>query len=187
MDLPLVIQDPRRSAAVTVPDHSNTPTFATVILRIHNERWEGRESIEERQIYMFNLRMFLVKQPGLEMSAVQSELDLSVMRLGVGSSHRIRGDQQHFVRRDELKAAWKIFTPLLHRIDNGEMKLTPYQRGSLVLQKQMSFRLKPVMFKHMDTFGPFHLIETCYNLVFHHHSHISEVLVCNTSNKNAAM
>jgi len=25
----------------TVPDHSNTPTFATVVLRIHNERWEG--------------------------------------------------------------------------------------------------------------------------------------------------
>lgn len=25
----------------TVPDNSNTPTFATVILRIHNERWEG--------------------------------------------------------------------------------------------------------------------------------------------------
>lgn len=25
----------------TVPDHSNTPTFATMVLRIHNERWEG--------------------------------------------------------------------------------------------------------------------------------------------------
>lgn len=25
----------------TVPDHSNTPTFATAVLRIHNERWEG--------------------------------------------------------------------------------------------------------------------------------------------------
>ncbi|KAL7177277.1 hypothetical protein ACSBR2_030596 [Camellia fascicularis] len=25
----------------TVPDNSNTPTFATMILRIHNERWEG--------------------------------------------------------------------------------------------------------------------------------------------------
>jgi len=25
----------------TVPDHSNTPTFASVILRVHNERWEG--------------------------------------------------------------------------------------------------------------------------------------------------
>lgn len=26
----------------TVPDESNTPTFATVVLRIHNERWEGQ-------------------------------------------------------------------------------------------------------------------------------------------------
>lgn len=26
----------------TVPNHSNTPTFATVVLRIHNERWEGK-------------------------------------------------------------------------------------------------------------------------------------------------
>ena len=25
----------------TVPDHSNTPTFATLILRINSERWEG--------------------------------------------------------------------------------------------------------------------------------------------------
>ncbi|KAJ4827619.1 Glucose-6-phosphate 1-dehydrogenase, cytoplasmic isoform [Turnera subulata] len=25
----------------TVPGNSNTPTFATVVLRIHNERWEG--------------------------------------------------------------------------------------------------------------------------------------------------
>ena len=27
------------------------------------------------------------------------------------------GDQQHFVRRDELRAAWAIFTPVLHAID----------------------------------------------------------------------
>lgn len=25
----------------TVPNNSNTPTFATMVLRIHNERWEG--------------------------------------------------------------------------------------------------------------------------------------------------
>ncbi|KAL5991170.1 hypothetical protein ACLOJK_012076 [Asimina triloba] len=43
---------------------------------------------------------------------------------------RIRGDQQHFVRRDELKAAWEIFTPLLHRIDDGELKALPYKPGS---------------------------------------------------------
>lgn len=27
----------------TVPDGSYTPTFATMVLRIHNERWEGME------------------------------------------------------------------------------------------------------------------------------------------------
>lgn len=29
----------------TVPDNSNTPTFATVVLHIHNERWEGSHFI----------------------------------------------------------------------------------------------------------------------------------------------
>lgn len=28
------------------------------------------------------------------------------------------------------QAAWEIFTPLLHRIDNGEFKSIPYKRGS---------------------------------------------------------
>ncbi|KAK8356822.1 hypothetical protein V6Z12_A05G380000 [Gossypium hirsutum] len=187
---------------VTVPDHSNTPTFATVILRIHNERWEdihvqfkdvpgdifkcekqGRNEFVIRlqpseamymkltmsydQSYCFyeccfhvcRLSFMLqhVKQPGLEMSAVQSELDLSVMRLGqryqgvmIREAYErlvldtIRGDQQHFVRRDELKAAWKIFTPFLHRIDNGEMKLTPYQRGSLKLAITWCFITIPI-------------------------------------------
>lgn len=27
----------------TVPAGSNTPTFATMVLRIHNERWEGMQ------------------------------------------------------------------------------------------------------------------------------------------------
>lgn len=30
----------------------------------------------------------------------------------------------------DLQAAWEIFTPLLHRIDNGEMKPIPYKPGS---------------------------------------------------------
>lgn len=33
----------------TVPDGSNTPTFATLVLRIHNERWEGIQRERERQ------------------------------------------------------------------------------------------------------------------------------------------
>ena len=28
------------------------------------------------------------------------------------------------------QASWEIFTPLLHRIDNGEFKPIPYQPGS---------------------------------------------------------
>ena len=56
-----------------------------------------------------------VKQPGLEMSTTQSELDLSYLQRYQGIAIReayerlildmIRGDQQHFVRGDELKEA----------------------------------------------------------------------------------
>jgi len=30
----------------------------------------------------------------------------------------------------QLQAAWEIFTPMLHRIDDGEFKPIPYQPGS---------------------------------------------------------
>ena len=161
----------------TVPDESNTPTFATVVLRIHNERWEGVPFIlkagkalnsrkaeirvqfkdvpgdifkckkQGRNEFVIRLQpleaMYMkltVKQPGLEMSTVQSELDLSYGQRYQGVTipeayerlilDTIKGDQQHFVRRDELKASWQIFTPLLHRIDEGEFKPLPYKPGS---------------------------------------------------------
>ncbi|RZC72544.1 hypothetical protein C5167_048015 [Papaver somniferum] len=161
----------------TVSDHSNTPTFATMILRIHNERWEGVPFImkagkalnsskaeirvqfkdvpdlyhagkkQGRNEFVIRLQpkeaMYMkltVKKPGQDMSTIQSELDLSYgqryqdavipeayERLILDT---IRGDQQHFVRRDELKAAWEIFTPLLRGIDEGKMKPLPYKRDS---------------------------------------------------------
>ncbi|XP_011097324.1 glucose-6-phosphate 1-dehydrogenase, cytoplasmic isoform [Sesamum indicum] len=161
----------------TVPDNSNTPTFATAILHIHNERWEGVPFIlkagkalnsrkaeirvqfkdvpgdifkcqkQGRNEFVIRLQpseaiymKLTVKQPGLEMSTAQSELDLSYRQRYQGVVipeayerlilDTIKGDQQHFVRRDELKAAWEIFTPLLHRIDNGELKSLPYKPGS---------------------------------------------------------
>ncbi|KAL0331892.1 UNVERIFIED_CONTAM: Glucose-6-phosphate 1-dehydrogenase, cytoplasmic isoform [Sesamum calycinum] len=161
----------------TVPNDSNTPTFATVILHIHNERWEGVPFIlkagkalnsrkaeirvqfkdvpgdifkcqkQGRNEFVIRLQpseaiymKLTVKQPGLEMSVVQSELDLSYRQRYQGVVipeayerlilDTIKGDQQHFVRRDELKAAWEIFTPLLHRIDQGEFKSLPYKPGS---------------------------------------------------------
>ncbi|GJQ97119.1 glucose-6-phosphate 1-dehydrogenase, cytoplasmic isoform [Tanacetum coccineum] len=165
----------------TVPDNSNTPTFATLILRIHSERWEGVPFIikagkalnsrkaeirvqfkdvpgdiykcrllgktQGRNEFVIRLQpseaMYMkltVKEPGLEMKTVQSELDLSYgqryQKTIIPEAYErlildtIRGDQQHFVRRDELKAAWEIFTPLLHKIDKGEMKSLPYKPGS---------------------------------------------------------
>ena len=42
----------------------------------------------------------------------------------------LRGEQATFVRGDELEAAWKIFTPLLHRIERENIKPEPYPFGS---------------------------------------------------------
>ncbi|KAJ7565443.1 hypothetical protein O6H91_02G061300 [Diphasiastrum complanatum] len=159
----------------TVAPNSTTPTFATVVLRINNERWDGVPFIlkagkaldsrkaeirvqfkdtpgdifkckkQGRNELVMRLQpseaMYMkVTQPGLEMSATQSELDLSYHQryqdIVIPEAYErlildtIRGDQQHFVRRDELKVAWQIFTPLLHRIEEGKLPLINYKYGS---------------------------------------------------------
>jgi len=161
----------------TVSKDSNTPTFATIVLWIHNERWEGVPFImkagkalsskkaeirvqfkdvpgdifrckkQGRNEFVIRLQpkeaMYMkltVKKPGLDMSTIQSELDLSYGQryqdVAIPEAYErlildtIRGDQQHFVRRDELRAAWEIFTPLLHDIDDGKKKPVPYKPGS---------------------------------------------------------
>ena len=40
------------------------------------------------------------------------------------------GSQMHFVRSDELAEAWRIFTPLLHKIEGEKIKPIPYLYGS---------------------------------------------------------
>lgn len=81
------------------------------------------------------------KEPGLAMKTVISELDLSyktrfedknipdayeALLLDILNS----GDHSNFVRVDELEAAWKIFTPILHTLDKGgEIDVEKYQRG----------------------------------------------------------
>ncbi|CAK9227284.1 unnamed protein product [Sphagnum troendelagicum] len=161
----------------TVPKDSVTPTFASIILHINNERWDGVPFImkagkaldsrkaeirvqfkdvpgdifkcqkQGRNEFVMRLQpseaMYMkltVKQPGLDMKATQSELDLSYQQryqdVVIPEAYErlildtIRGDQQHFVRRDELRVAWEIFTPLLHRIDEGKLKAVPYEQGS---------------------------------------------------------
>ncbi|KAL6766229.1 GLD1 [Auxenochlorella protothecoides x Auxenochlorella symbiontica] len=162
----------------TVPQGSRTPTFASIVLYIDNDRWAGvpfiikaGKALDERKaeiriqlhetphfifagessssrnelvvrlqpdeaIYM----KFIVKKPGLDTEPVISELDLDYHSrypdVIIPDAYpklildAIRGDQQHFVRRDELRAAWAIFTPLLHAVDAGEVPIHPYPYSS---------------------------------------------------------
>ncbi|KAG9292869.1 hypothetical protein G9A89_016231 [Geosiphon pyriformis] len=80
------------------------------------------------------------KRPGLSMDTVISELDLTYHRrfsdLKIPDAYEalildvLKGDHSNFVRNDELDAAWKIFTPILHKIDKEKIKPEPYTFGS---------------------------------------------------------
>lgn len=79
-----------------------------------------------------------VKEPGLATRPTQSELDLSYTSRyeGVYSPdaytrlllEALRGNQENFVRADNLLESWKLFTPILDSLDN-ELPI-PYQYGS---------------------------------------------------------
>ncbi|EQC35901.1 glucose-6-phosphate dehydrogenase [Saprolegnia diclina VS20] len=81
-----------------------------------------------------------VKSPGLSTKAVASELDLTYHERYADTYlpdaytrlvlDVLRGKQATFVRDDELKAAWKIFTPLLNEIESNRIQPTPYAFGS---------------------------------------------------------
>jgi len=81
-----------------------------------------------------------VKDPGLEMAIHQSELELVYEKryatAPIPEAYErlildcLNGDQQHFIRRDELRAAWSIFTPLLHYFEAAGIQPEPYAYGS---------------------------------------------------------
>jgi len=81
------------------------------------------------------------KLPGLSMQTVVTELDLTYRRrfsdLKIPEAYEslvldcIKGDHSNFVRDDELDASWRIFTPLLHYLDdNKEIIPMEYPYGS---------------------------------------------------------
>lgn len=41
----------------------------------------------------------------------------------------VKGDYTHSVRGDELDASWRVFTPLLHFLDQGGGQLKEYAFG----------------------------------------------------------
>lgn len=80
------------------------------------------------------------KSPGMKFDLVETELDLTYSLRYHGSDvpdayERLildvfTGTQMHFVRNDELKEAWRIFTPILKQLENGKVKPVPYVYGS---------------------------------------------------------
>lgn len=163
-----------------VPDDSQTPTFAALVMYVRNARWEGvpfilraGKALNERKSEVRvqfkaapgGARLFdgdlprnelvmrvhpneamylktLVKQPGLAGRPVVTELDLSYKRRFADKFSSLpdaytrlilqvlRGDASAFVRDDELRESWRIFTPLLHAIDNGEILPDLYRFGT---------------------------------------------------------
>lgn len=80
------------------------------------------------------------KLPGLSMQTVVTELDLTYRRrfsdLKIPEAYEslildaLMGDHSNFVRDDELDASWRIFTPLLHYLDeNKEIRPMEYPYG----------------------------------------------------------
>ncbi|KAJ3282618.1 Glucose-6-phosphate 1-dehydrogenase [Borealophlyctis nickersoniae] len=80
------------------------------------------------------------KRPGLSNETLISELDLSYSKryseVKIPDAYEslildvLRGDHANFVRDDELDAAWRIFTPLLHQIERERPKPEPYRYGT---------------------------------------------------------
>ena len=75
----------------------------------------------------------MLKQPGMSFQPVESELDLTYKTrykdLYLPDAYErlildvFAGQQTLFVRTDELAEAWRIFTPLLHKIEQDKICL----------------------------------------------------------------
>uniref|UniRef100_A0A672U6M4 Glucose-6-phosphate 1-dehydrogenase n=1 Tax=Strigops habroptila TaxID=2489341 RepID=A0A672U6M4_STRHB len=86
-----------------------------------------------------NELVMMTKKPGLFLSPEESELDLTYgnrykdVKLPDAYERLILdvfcGNQMHFVRSDELREAWRIFTPLLHNIEARAERPIPYVFG----------------------------------------------------------
>lgn len=82
----------------------------------------------------------MVKEAGMSFEPVISEMDLSYSsrykdaKLPDAYERLIldvfAGSQSHFVRSDELAEAWRIVTPLLHKIETERIKPIPYKFGT---------------------------------------------------------
>jgi len=84
-----------------------------------------------------------VKSPGFKNKPIQSEMDLNYDTRYFSKCKQcnpdaytrlildvLEGNQSAFVRDDELRRAWKIFTPILHQIEKRNVRPIMYPQGS---------------------------------------------------------
>ncbi len=88
-----------------------------------------------------------VKAPGFSGNPIQSELEVNYNTRYFSESDGksdiinpdaytrlildvLRGRSATFVREDELRRSWEIWTPLLHKIENENIRPITYKRGS---------------------------------------------------------
>ena len=78
------------------------------------------------------------KQPGLKLQLVDTDLNLKYMstfREPIPEAYEtllldaLRGDKSMFIRGDEVAAAWDIFTPVLHELEQKAVKPELYEFG----------------------------------------------------------
>ena len=79
------------------------------------------------------------KVPGMEMQLATRRLDLqykAAFSEQIPDAYEslildvILGDRSLFIRSDELQAAWDIFTPVLHQLEQQKVVPEPYSFGS---------------------------------------------------------
>merc|ERR1712226_636884 len=83
-----------------------------------------------------------VKSPGFTTTPVQSELEINYDTRFFSKDSKVnpdaytrlildvlQGKQSAFVRDDELRRAWEIFTPILHQIERENIKPFVYEQG----------------------------------------------------------
>jgi len=168
---------------------TNTPTFATIHLRVNTPRWHGvpfimkaGKALNERKAEMriqfedapcgkclfgkecprneLVIRMqpseviyikTNVKSPGFVGKPIQLELEVNYESRFFQESNLdaytrlildvVQGKHGAFVRDDELRRSWEIFTPLLHKIDEKNVVAPPSRMG-LFSKRQGTFETK---------------------------------------------
>ncbi|XP_058798898.1 glucose-6-phosphate 1-dehydrogenase-like isoform X2 [Phymastichus coffea] len=160
----------------TVPNNSNTSTFALTVLKVDNKRWRGVPFIiragkglninqtevviqfKDVETGLFGSQpkrneLILIakgteglqakltsKVPGYTNDIEEITLDFKYeeahkgFRIPEAYEKAIldifKGSQLHFVRNDEVKEAWRIFTPILHEIESKNLQPIEYKFGS---------------------------------------------------------